>query len=63
MTLRRSVAAFTLAALLTLPAAALAVGVGDTAPDFSFTDVQSDSTLTLSSFHGKVVVLAFFFYG
>ncbi len=46
----------TLAATLT---GASAPGVGSTAPDFSAHDLLSGETISLSSQHGKVVLLAF----
>ena len=39
-----------------------AVELGAEAPEFSFTDVRSLETVSLSDYRGKVVVLIFFFY-
>ena len=50
------------AALLSFPAAALAVAPGDVAPDFALLDT-SGASISLSGFAGKVVLLAFVGYG
>lgn len=51
---RRTVAAFTLALLLT--ASAFALGEGDPAPDWTLTDLEGVDH-TLSEYQGKVVFL------
>ncbi len=47
--------------LITLSQSAISQNVGDSAPDFSLTDLNGN-TVTLSQYHGKVIALFFFGY-
>ena len=43
--------------ILSLPFFALALDIGDPAPDFTLPDVQTKKQVSLSTFRGQVVVL------
>ena len=52
--------ALVFALLAVIPGAALAIGVGETAPDFLLEDVRTGDPISLADERGNVVVLVFF---
>jgi len=60
---RRSIVSLALLGALLAPLPARALGVGDTAADFTVTDFRGGDPIHLSDYRGKVVVLLFFWTG
>ena len=59
----RLVAALLVLVVLLAPIAVTAVNLGDPAPDFLTEDLQDGSSITLSGYSGKVILLTFFWTG